>query len=200
MLKMGIPVGAGTDGTRVASYHPWTCLWWMVTGKTVGGTVLHDAEDCMSREEALKLYTQGSAWFSSEDNRKGTLSVGSFADLAVLSEDYFAVEPDDIRCIESLLTIVGGRSVYAARTSPSLIQRCRPSVPIGHPYHSTVGTTTARLARLRVSTLPSWLRTDAYGRPRAVAGHRTLNRKKLEHFSRLLTQAARRNNGARLQA
>ena len=124
MLKMGIPVGAGTDGTRVASYHPWTCLWWMVTGKTVGGTVLHDAEDCMSREEALKLYTHGSAWFSGEDDRKGALSVGSFADLAVLSEDYFAVEPDAIRSIESVLTILGGNIVYAqgnySRLAPDL--------------------------------------------------------------------------------
>ncbi len=133
MLKMGIPVGAGTDGTRVASYHPWTCLWWMVTGKTVGGTVLHDAEDCMSREEALKLYTQGSAWFSSEDNRKGTLSVGSFADLAVLSEDYFAVEPDAIRCIESLLTIVGGRSVYARENFAKLDPEMPPVSPDWSP-------------------------------------------------------------------
>ena len=45
MLQMGLPVGAGTDGTRVASYHPWTCLWWMVTSKTVGGTTLHDESD-----------------------------------------------------------------------------------------------------------------------------------------------------------
>lgn len=112
MLAMGIPIGAGTDGTRVASYHPWTCLWWMVTGKTVGGTVLNDTGDRLAREEALRLYTQGSAWFSSEDDRKGSLSVGQFADLAVLSEDYFAVEEDAIRGIESVLTMVGGRVVY----------------------------------------------------------------------------------------
>lgn len=124
MLKMGIPVGAGTDGTRVASYHPWTCLWWMVTGKTVGGTQLHDSEGCLTRAEALRLYTHGSAWFSSEDNRKGTLSVGSLADLAVLTDDYFTVEPDAIRSIESVLTTVGGKVVYAngkyAKLAPEL--------------------------------------------------------------------------------
>lgn len=124
MLKMGIPVGAGTDGTRVASYHPWTCLWWMVTGKTVGGTQLHDSEDCLTRAEALRLYTHGSAWFSSEDNRKGTLSVGSLADLAVLTDDYFTVEPDAIRSLESVLTTVGGKVVYAngkyAKLAPEL--------------------------------------------------------------------------------
>lgn len=124
MLKMGIPVGAGTDGTRVASYHPWTCLWWMVTGKTVGGTQLHDSEDCLTRAEALRLYTHGSAWFSSEDNRKGTLSVGSLADLAVLTDDYFTVETDAIRSLESVLTTVGGKVVYAngkyAKLAPEL--------------------------------------------------------------------------------
>lgn len=124
MLKLGIPVGAGTDGTRVASYHPWTCLWWMVTGKTVGGTQLHDSEDCLTRAEALRLYTHGSAWFSSEDNRKGTLSVGSLADLAVLTDDYFTVEPDAIRSLESVLTTVGGKVVYAngkyAKLAPEL--------------------------------------------------------------------------------
>ena len=72
MLAMGLPVGAGTDGTRVASYHPWTCLWWMVTSKTVGGTVLHEESDRLSRDEALRLYTQGSAWFSHEDDKKGS--------------------------------------------------------------------------------------------------------------------------------
>ncbi len=133
MLKMGIPVGAGTDGTRVASYHPWTCLWWMVTGQTVGGTTLHDAEDCLSREEALRLYTHGSAWFSHEDQRKGTLSVGTFADLAVLSADYFAVEPNEIRSIESVLTMVGGRVVHATGSYARLAPQLPPVSPDWSP-------------------------------------------------------------------
>jgi predicted amidohydrolase YtcJ len=133
MLKMGIPVGAGTDGTRVASYHPWTCLWWMVTGKTVGGTVLHEAEDCMTREEALLLYTHGSAWFSNEDAHKGTLSVGNFADLAVLSKDYFTVDPDAIRSIESVLTMVGGKIVYGKDKYASLAPELPPVSPDWSP-------------------------------------------------------------------
>src|SRR5436190_5385115 len=103
MLKMGLPIGAGTDGTRVASYHPWTCLWWLVTSKTVGGTVLHESSDCLSREEALALYTRGSAWFSNEDSKKGLLAKGAFADIAVLTDDYFSVEEDAIRGLESVL-------------------------------------------------------------------------------------------------
>lgn len=138
MLQMGLPVGAGTDGTRVASYHPWTCLWWMVTSKTVGGTVLHDEPDRLSREEALRLYTHGSAWFSHEDDRKGTLEVGRFADLAVLSDDYFAVEADAIRGIESVLTIVGGRVVHGEGDYAGIAPELPPVSPRWSPV-ATVG-------------------------------------------------------------
>jgi predicted amidohydrolase YtcJ len=134
MLQLGLPVGAGTDGTRVASYHPWTCLWWMVTSKTVGGTVLHDEADRLSREEALRLYTHGSAWFSHEDDKKGTLEPGRFADLAVLSDDYFAVEDDAIRGLESVLTMVGGRIVHGTEEYASL----EPSLPPVSPDWSPV--------------------------------------------------------------
>lgn len=115
MLKMGLPVGGGTDGTRVASYHPWTCLWWLVTGKSVGGSVINDKESRLSREEALRLWTKGSAWFSGEDGYKGELSPGRLADFAVLGDDYFYVEADAIRGIESVLTVVDGRIVYAGK-------------------------------------------------------------------------------------
>ncbi|TWT32074.1 amidohydrolase [Blastopirellula retiformator] len=133
MLKMGLPVGAGTDGTRVASYHPWTCLWWLVTGQTVGGTKLHGVEDCLTREEALRLYTQGSAWFSGESDHKGTLSVGQLADVAVLSDDYFAVEADDIRNIESVLTVLGGKVVYGTGKYAKLAPELPPVSPDWSP-------------------------------------------------------------------
>ncbi|WP_372715729.1 amidohydrolase [Novipirellula sp.] len=138
MLQMGLPVGAGTDGTRVASYHPWTCLWWMVTSKTVGGIELHTEADRLTREEALRLYTQGSAWFSREEHRKGTLEVGRFADLAVLSDDYFTVEADDIRAIESVLTIVGGRVVHGQADYTCLAPELPPVSPSWSPV-ATVG-------------------------------------------------------------
>jgi hypothetical protein len=63
--------------------------------------------------EALRLYTQGSAWFSREDQRKGALRPGQFADLAVLSDDYFSVNDEDIKGIESVLTIMDGEIVFA---------------------------------------------------------------------------------------
>lgn len=114
MIEMGIPVGAGTDATRVASYNPWISLYWMVTGKTVGGTILYGDENKMERLEALRLYTLGSAKFSREENNKGSLSTGMYADMAVLSQDYLTVPEESIKNIVSLLTILGGKVVYAA--------------------------------------------------------------------------------------
>jgi predicted amidohydrolase YtcJ len=114
MLKLGIPVSAGTDATRVASYNPWVCLHWLVTGKTVGGMPLYPEANLLGREQALRLYTQAGTWFSSEEGKKGTLAVGQYADLAVLSDDFFAVDPERIKGIESVLTVVDGKVVYAA--------------------------------------------------------------------------------------
>jgi predicted amidohydrolase YtcJ len=127
MLEMGVPVGAGTDATRVASYNPWTSLSWLVTGKTVGGTALYPESNLLSREEALRLYTVGSAWFSREEDRKGQVAPGQLADFAVLSEDYFAVPPERIRGIESLLTVLGGKVVHAAG---EFREHAPPTVPV----------------------------------------------------------------------
>ena len=115
MLELGIPVGAGTDATRVASYNPWVSLYWLVTGKTVGGLSLYPEKNLLSREEALRLYTQGSSWFSNEKGKKGAIAGGQLADLTVLTDDYFSVAEEKIKSIESVLTIVGGKVVYAAK-------------------------------------------------------------------------------------
>jgi hypothetical protein len=114
MLAMDVPVGAGTDATRVASYDPWVALYWLSTGKSLGGLKLYPEANTLDRETALRLWTQGSAWFSGEQDVKGTLAEGQYADLAVLSADYFTVPAEEIRQISSLLTMVGGRIVYAA--------------------------------------------------------------------------------------
>ena len=114
-LKTGVAVGAGTDAHRVASYNPFVALQWMADGKTVGGTALHAADETPSREQALRLYTLGSAWFSFDETRRGSLEVGKLADFIVLSQDYFSVPAERIGRTESLLTVVGGRVVYAAK-------------------------------------------------------------------------------------
>ena len=114
MLEMGVPVGAGTDATRVSSYNPFLSLYWLVTGKTVGGLSLYPEENRFDRAKALELYTVGSSWFSTEDGKKGSLAPGQLADLAVLSSDYFSIPEEEIKNLESLLTMVGGKVVYAA--------------------------------------------------------------------------------------
>ncbi|KQN64128.1 amidohydrolase family protein [Erwinia sp. E602] len=119
MLEMGVPVGLGTDATRVASYNPWTALYWLVSGRTVGGMAMYDVNARLDRETALMLWTQGSAWFSSEQGKKGQIKVGQLADLAILSKDYFSVHEEEIKGIESVMTVVNGDVVYAAgRFSP----------------------------------------------------------------------------------
>ena len=115
MLQMGAKVGAGTDATRVASFNPYVSLYWLVSGRTVGGLKLYGDANRMSREEALRLYTQGSSWFSTEEDVKGSLAPGKLADFAVLSSDYFSVPEEEIKGLQSVLTVVGGEVVYAAQ-------------------------------------------------------------------------------------
>jgi predicted amidohydrolase YtcJ len=111
---MGIVVGAGTDAHRVASYNPFTALQWFLDGKTVAGVAIRGPEETPSRAEALRFYTLGSAWFSHDEDKRGSLEIGKLADLAVLSKDYLTIPLDQIGSTESLLTVVGGQVVYAA--------------------------------------------------------------------------------------
>ncbi len=112
--KIGVAVGAGTDAHRVASYNPFTALQWFIDGKTVGGAAIRGPEETPTRADALRFYTIGSAWFSRDEQTRGSLEVGKLADLAVLSGDYLTVPADQIGRIESVLTMVGGKIVYAA--------------------------------------------------------------------------------------
>ena len=113
-LRLGLVVGGGTDAHRVMSYNPFVSLQWMVDGKTAAGTPTRAPEEMTTRLEALRLYTMGSAWFAFDDGKRGSLAVGKLADLAVLTKDYLTVPTDEIGSIASLLTMVGGRIVYAA--------------------------------------------------------------------------------------
>jgi predicted amidohydrolase YtcJ len=111
--EIGVPVGAGTDAHRVMSYNPFTALQWMLDGKTAGGLALRGPEETPDRKEALRLYTMGSAWFSHDEKQRGSIEAGKLADLAVLSRDYMTVPLEQVGEIESLLTMVGGKIVYA---------------------------------------------------------------------------------------
>src|SRR6476619_4998406 len=133
MLELGVPVGAGTDATRVSSYNPYLSLYWLVTGNTVGGLRLYPEGNRLDRSEALKLYTMGSSWFSTEDGKKGALAPGQLADLAVLSADYFSVPEEEIKHLESVLTIVGGKVVYATDEFSKLAPPALPVSPNWSP-------------------------------------------------------------------
>jgi predicted amidohydrolase YtcJ len=83
-------------------------------GTTVGGLATRAPEETPTRMEALRLHTEGSAWFSFEEQERGSLAPGKLADLVVLSADYLTVPVAEIGAITSLLTMVGGRIVHAS--------------------------------------------------------------------------------------
>lgn len=145
MLELGVPVGAGTDATRVASYNPWVCLYWLTTGQTVGGMSLYPNNNVLDRTEALRLYTHGSAWFSAEEDQKGQIRPGQLADLTALSADYFNVPPADIKGIQSVLTMLGGSVVYGTDEFSSLDPEPLPSAPDWAPtrHYQSYGHTKA---------------------------------------------------------
>lgn len=139
MLAAELPVGLGTDATRVASYNPWTALYWLVSGRTVGGMAMYDDNARLDRETALMLWTQGSAWFSTEQGKKGQIKVGQLADLAVLSQDYFSVPEEQIKGIESVMTVVDGKVVYAAGSFSPLAPPAIPVLPDWSPVTQVPG-------------------------------------------------------------
>ncbi|MBZ2209558.1 amidohydrolase [Massilia soli] len=151
MLATGVPVGAGTDATRVASYNPWTALYWLVSGSTVGGLRMYGADQRLPRASALALWTAGSAWFSSEQDKKGRIKAGQLADLAVLSADFFSVPEDDIKAIESVLTIVGGKPVYGDAGFASYAPPPIPVLPDWSPVKSFPGSYRPRAAAPRMA-------------------------------------------------
>ena len=139
MLELGVPVGAGTDATRVSSYNPFIALYWLITGKTIGGAALYPESNRLDRMEALRLYTVGSSWFSSEEGKKGSIAPGQLADLCVLSSDYFSIPEERIKGLESVLTIVGGRVVFATGEFERLGPRPLPVSPDWSPVKAYGG-------------------------------------------------------------
>lgn len=133
MLEMKVPVGLGTDGTRVSSYNPWPSIYWAATGKTAGGMQIWRDKDVLSRYQALRLMTTGSAWMSGEEKLKGTIKRGQYADLVVLPEDYFTIDAEKIKRLESVLTVVNGKVVYGAGAYAPLAPQLPPVSPAWSP-------------------------------------------------------------------
>ena len=169
MLAAGVPVGAGTDATRVASYDPWVALHWLTTGQTLGGLSLYDEKNVLDRETALRLWTAGSAWFSGEAGVKGTLSPGMYADLAVLSADFMSVPHQEIRRINAVITVVGGKVVYGEGDYATLA----PPLPPASPSWTPVGTIPSPAERADAGAETKFARAchDGCGNSCGVHGH-----------------------------
>lgn len=151
MLDRGLTVAAGTDATRVSTYNPWVALHWLVSGRGVGDVVLRSRRNRVDRQTALRMFTVAGAELTGEEDVKGVLRPGCYADLAVLSEDYFSVPEPDIAHIESLLTVTGGRIVYAAGEYEGLDEELPPVSPAWSPVahfggYQASGTAGARQA------------------------------------------------------
>jgi len=151
MLAAGVPVGVGTDATRVASYNPWVALEWLVSGRTVGGMTLYKESNRLDRDTALRLWTDSNTWFSSESGKKGCVCAGQLADLAVLSDDYFSVPEDRIAGITSVLTIVGGKVVHASDEFANLAPPLPPAMPDWSPVRYFGGYQTADESGVRAA-------------------------------------------------
>jgi predicted amidohydrolase YtcJ len=134
LLAAGVPLGAGTDATRVASYNPWVSLRWLVTGRTIGGMTMYPKQNRLDRTTALRLWTEANTWFSNEEGRKGVIKAGQLADVAVLSADYLTVPEDQISHIASVLTLVGGDVVHGG----GQFSKLAPSLPPASPEWSPV--------------------------------------------------------------
>ncbi|MEM7238874.1 MAG: amidohydrolase, partial [Pseudomonadota bacterium] len=104
ILDLGVPVGGGTDATRVTSFNPWYSIQWMSTGLSRGGKRMYDDGNLLTREEALRLWTTGSAWFTGDAGQKGTIAPGQMADFSILDRDYFAVTDAEIANLKASLT------------------------------------------------------------------------------------------------
>lgn len=135
MLELGIPVGMGTDGTRVASFNPWAAYYWAVSGRTVGGTLLYEKDNRLDRLTALRLLTKGSAWFSGEEDVKGDIAPGMLADFAILDRDILAVKERDLLDTTAVLTVVNGRVQHASEAFPAYRKPVLPALPEWSPVN-----------------------------------------------------------------
>ncbi|MYM33540.1 amidohydrolase family protein [Duganella sp. FT94W] len=133
IIEAGVKTSAGTDATRVASYNPWVSLAWMITGKTVSGAQLYPRANCLDRETALRMWTENTTWFSNEEGKKGRIQVGQLADMIVPDKDFFACAESEIWDLNSELTVVGGKVVYAAGAFASHDLPPPPAMPDWSP-------------------------------------------------------------------
>jgi hypothetical protein len=167
MLEKGVHVSAGTDATRVASYNPWVSLSWLITGKTVGGLQLTPQRNCLDRETALRMWTENVTWFSNEVGKKGRIQAGQLADLVVPDRDFFACPESEIADTSALLTVVGGKVVWAAGEFARWTRPRRRPCRTGRRCGASAATAPGAAKAARAA--PRRCRRPCAGRPRPAA-------------------------------
>jgi predicted amidohydrolase YtcJ len=122
LFETGVMVNGGSDHmvkldsySSINPYNPFLAIWATITRTTERGSVIIP-EEGLTREQALRMYTINNAWASFEENMKGSIEPGKYADLAVLSHDILTCPEEKIKDIKVLLTMVDGRIVYNTRS------------------------------------------------------------------------------------
>jgi predicted amidohydrolase YtcJ len=118
LFQAGVVVAGGSDHMirfdsrdAINPYNPFFGMWMAITRKTTDGAVM-GADQTITREQALRMWTLNGAWLAFEEKNRGSIEPGKLADMVVISKDYLHCPIDDIKDIEALLTVVGGRAVY----------------------------------------------------------------------------------------
>ena len=101
LVDAGVPLAFGSDGP----FNPFLNLMFATTHP-------NNPTEALTREQAVRAFTKGSAYAEFAERDKGTLGVGMLADLAVLSQDIFTVRAQALPATTSVLTIVGGRIIH----------------------------------------------------------------------------------------
>ncbi len=113
-INLQLPLGLGTDAHRVMGFNPFDAIEWFITGKGIDGKPGRESEQLLTIYEALQLYTRGSAQFLPDGSSRGELTVGKYADLAILSQNIFKIPTHRIHRTTAELTMVGGKTVFIA--------------------------------------------------------------------------------------
>ena len=109
LKAIGAHMSAGSDG---GPFSPWISIYHMTTGMTSYGDPIL-ADQAITRMEALRAWTLGSAWDAHSEDDLGSIETGKLADIVVLSDDYLRVPDEALRNLKSVLTLIGGEIVYS---------------------------------------------------------------------------------------
>lgn len=111
LFDEAIPVAGSSDGP-VTPFNPWMGIWAATTRKTeVSGEVLGE-DQRITRLEALRMYTMNGAYATFDENVKGSIETGKYADMLVLDRDFLTCSDDDVKDTKVLATYLSGRKVY----------------------------------------------------------------------------------------